>query len=220
MSLTTDVLSFVLLAGLLTIIPGLDTAQVLRAAVVQGKKHAFATAFGINTGTLLWGAGAAVGVSGLLTASASAYAVLRLVGAVYMIWLGYKLLATAVRGGGDHSTAQAEAPEGFGRSEEPEATAWRSWRRGLLTNLLNPKVGAFYVAVLPQFIPAHASHLAVGLLLAFVHDIEGIVWFSAVIFGAHSLRRWMDSRSARRVTDGVIGSVLIGFGIKLGLQAR
>jgi threonine/homoserine/homoserine lactone efflux protein len=89
-----------------------------------------------------------------------------------------------------------------------------------LTNLLNPKIGAFYVAVLPQFIPAHDSHLAVGLLLAFVHDLEGLVWFTAIILGTHSVRTMLRRRSARRAIDGATGATLIGFGVKLGLSAR
>jgi len=96
-------------------------------------------------------------------------------------------------------------------------SAWRSWQRGLLTNVLNPKIGAFYVAVLPQFIPAHTPHLAVGLLLATVHDVEGMLWFTAIIFGAQSVRRWITRRSTRRAIDGTTGAVLVGFGLKLGL---
>ncbi len=71
-----------------------------------------------------------------------------------------------------------------------------------------------------QFIPVHAPHLAVGLLLALVHDGESIVWFSGVIFGARSLRHWVDRRSARRLIDGITAAVLFGFGIGLGLRAR
>lgn len=89
-----------------------------------------------------------------------------------------------------------------------------------MTNLLNPKIGAFYVAVLPQFIPAHASHLAVGLLLAFVHDLEGIVWLTAIILGTHSVRAIIRRRAAHRAIDGATGAALIGFGLKLGLSSR
>jgi threonine/homoserine/homoserine lactone efflux protein len=211
-SLLTDVASFAAVAGLLTIVPGLDTAMVLRSAVSHGRKHGFATALGVNTGVLIWGAGAAVGVSALLTASVLAYTVLRIAGAIYMIWLGSRLLVRAVRGG-----SAGEAPDSFG-ADAPSVR--RSWTRGVMTNLLNPKIGAFYVAVLPQFIPAHASHLAVGLLLAFVHNAEGILWFSAIIIGTHSARIILDRREVRRAIDGITGSTLIAFGIKLGLSRR
>ena len=204
-----------MVAGLLTltVIPGLDTALVLRAAITQGRRQAFATALGINTGALVWGATAAVGVSALLTASTIAYTVVRIAGAAYMIWLGSKLLWSAVRD-----------RDGIATSEPTDtavpASTWCAWRRGLLTNLLNPKMGAFYVAVLPQFIPAGASHLAVGLLLALVHDAEGLLWFAGMIFGARWARRLLARRSAKRAIDGVTGTVLVGFGLRLGLSTR
>jgi threonine/homoserine/homoserine lactone efflux protein len=212
MSSASDVTSFAVVAGLLTIIPGLDTAMVLRSSVAHGRKHGFATALGVSTGTLVWGAGAAVGVSALLTASTDAYTAVRIAGAIYMVWLGSRLLLRALRGDTHDlslGTAQAASP-----------SLPRSWSRGLMTNLLNPKIGAFYVAVLPQFIPAHASHLAVGLLLAFVHDLEGIAWFTAIILGTHSIRRLIGSRRGRRAIDGATGATLLGFGLKLGLSSR
>ncbi|HEU0315730.1 MAG TPA: LysE family transporter, partial [Solirubrobacteraceae bacterium] len=95
MSWATALLSFAVVAGLLTIIPGLDTALVLRAALSQSRLHAFATAAGVSTGALIWGAGAAMGVSALLTASTAAYTAVRIVGAGYLLWLGGRLLWAA-----------------------------------------------------------------------------------------------------------------------------
>lgn len=209
----TSVASFAAVAGLVTIIPGLDTAMVLRSTVSHGRRHGFATALGVNTGALVWGAGAAVGISALLEASIVAYTALRVAGAVYMIWLGSRLLLNAVRDRREavpHADAPTAAPRGV----------LRSWSRGLMTNLLNPKIGAFYLAVLPQFIPAHTSHLAVGLLLAFVHDLEGITWFTAIILGTHSVRTVLARRSAARAIDGITGATLIGFGVRLGLSSK
>jgi threonine/homoserine/homoserine lactone efflux protein len=211
-SLGAAVLSFAILAALITIIPGLDTAMVLRAAIAHGRKQAFATALGINTGALIWGAGAAVGVSALLAASTVAYMSLRTAGAIYMIWLGARLLRDGLR---RNEVASAV----MHRHATPSGTL-RSWLTGLMTNLLNPKIGAFYVAVIPQFIPAHASPLAVGLLLAFVHDLEGIAWFTAIILGSHSIRTILNRPSARRAADGITGATLIGFGLKLGLSPK
>ncbi len=171
-----------------------------------------ATALGVNSGALIWGAGAAVGVSALLTASTVAYTVVRIAGAGYMVILGSRLGWRALRHR-EHEPA-VEAPAGS------SSGLARSWSRGLTTNLLNPKIGAFYVAILPQFIPPHASHLAVGLLLALVHDLEGLAWFTAIILGTHSIRVVLDRRKARRAIDGVTGATLIGFGIKLGLSAK
>ena len=211
MSLPAALLSFAVIAGLVTIIPGLDTALVLRTAIAQGTAPAFATALGITTGTLIWGATAAIGVSALLTASSVAFTAVRIAGALYMVWLGSRLLRASLHRGGGDGIAEETVAIGGG--------ALRSWGRGLLTNVLNPKVGAFYVAMLPQFIPAHTPHLAVGLLLALVHDVEGIAWFTAIILGAQSIRAALHRRSVRRATDGITGATLIGFGVKLGLSS-
>ncbi|GIG59388.1 lysine transporter LysE [Longispora fulva] len=198
----TSLASFALVAGLLTLMPGLDTALVLRTAVAQGRAAAFATALGINVGALIWGAAAAVGVSALLAASQLAYTVLRFVGAGYLVWLGVGMLRR--RGTPDLTP--------------PAPNVRRAWVRGLTTNLLNPKIGAFYVAMLPQFIPAESSHLAMGLLLALVHDLEGMAWFTVLICGAHAVRGWLGRRAVRRALDRVTGAALIGFGAKLALM--
>jgi threonine/homoserine/homoserine lactone efflux protein len=105
-------------------------------------------------------------------------------------------------------------------SDEPGTRrALRGWRRGLFTNLLNPKVGAFYLAMLPQFIPPHTPHLAVGVLLASVHVLEAMVWFTGLITGAQALRGFLARRGAQRAVDGVTGGVLVGFGVTLGVSA-
>jgi threonine/homoserine/homoserine lactone efflux protein len=208
--LTHAVLSFALLGALLTITPGLDTALVLRAAVTMGRGPAFATALGVGAGALTWGVAAAVGVSALLTASQVGYTVLRVAGAAYMIYLGVRMVWGAFRKKTDATSPTAPIVPTF----------WSTFGRGLLTNLLNPKVGAFYLAVLPQFIPAGESPLLVGALLALVHDLEGLLWFTAIILGAGALRGHLARRKVRAAVDGGTGAVLLGFGLKLGLASR
>jgi threonine/homoserine/homoserine lactone efflux protein len=203
-------------AGLVTIIPGLDTALVVRTAVAQGRRQGFAVALGINTGCLIWGAAAAVGISALLVASRLAYDLLRFAGAAYLIWLGAVMLWRTWRRratDGDDPTGQPLTPAAPG-------SVLRSWSRGVATNVLNPKIGAFYVAILPQFIPAHAPHLLMGLALAGVHDVEGIAWFTILIGAAHLARRFLASDRARKIMDRVTGTVLIGFGLRLALSSR
>jgi threonine/homoserine/homoserine lactone efflux protein len=204
------VLSFALVAGLLTLIPGLDTALVLRAAISQGRRPAFATALGISCGALVWGAAAAAGVSALLVASRIGYDALRIAGAVYLVVLGARLLLAAYRAGPADPTGLPSAPH-------PERLLL-SWRRGFTTNLLNPKVGAFYVAVLPQFIPEHTWHLGFGVLLALVHDLEGMVWFTILIYFATRLRTVLATRAVRRGVDATTGVVMVGFGVGLALD--
>ncbi len=222
MSDLSDAASFAVVAGLLTIIPGIDTALVVRTTVTQGRRRGFAVAFGIMTGVLIWGAAAAVGVSALLVASRLAYDAVRVAGAVYLVWLGTTMLwrsrrhrETTPADLAGHSAAGGEAAV-----PRPAEGAFRSWLRGTTTNLLNPKIGVFYVAILPQFIPAHAPHLLMGLGLAAIHDAEGIIWFTALISAVHLARRFLDSDRARKVMDRITGTVLIGFGLKLALSSR
>jgi len=213
-TVTSALVSFAAVAALLTIVPGLDTAYVLRTAIVGGRRAAFAAAFGIGTGSLAWGAAAALGVSALLTASTVAYTALRVAGALYLGWLGVALIRSTLARPRPAAGTEAEAP---GRGEHG---AWRAWRRGVLTSLLNPKVGAFYVAVIPQFLPEHVPHLVMGLALALVHNAEGMLWFTVLILGAHAVRGWLRRPVVGRVIDRVTGTALIGFGVKLAASPK
>jgi threonine/homoserine/homoserine lactone efflux protein len=210
MTFGSAVLSFALVAGLVTIIPGLDTALVLRVAVVEGRRFAYATALGVCSGALVWGAAAAAGISVLLTASTVAYTAMRIVGAVYLVYLGATMLRDALR-----------KPSVVASDSVPASGSWwRAYRRGMTTNLLNPKVGVFYVAMLPQFLPADTPALPMGVLLAFIHDVEAMLWFALLIGGVGLARRWLTGggRAAvriRRWTDAVAGAVLVALGLRL-----
>jgi len=209
-TLGTAVATFALVALALTLTPGLDSALVLRSALTKGRREAAATGAGIIAGLFVWGAAAAVGVSALLTASHLAYEGLRFVGAAYLVWFGVRLLVRALR-------PDTHAPEA---DAVVQGSAWRAARQGLATNLLNPKVGVFYVALLPQFIPPHDNPLAVGLLLAGEHGLITVVWFAVLIVLASVLGRWLRRSSTVRAIDGVTGSALLGFGLELALSDR
>jgi len=212
-TIPSALVSFALVAGLVTITPGLDTALVLRSALTKGRASAYATALGVCTGCLVWGVAAAVGVSAVLTASETAYTVLRLVGAAYLIWLGVRWLVAGFRR--DRAAAAVAADD-----NPSHLTKWASWRQGLGVNILNPKIGAFYVALLPQFIPTDVSPVLMGALLAVVHSIEGILWFTLIIAGAHAMRAWLRRSRVQRGLNGITGATLIGFGVALALPGR
>lgn len=199
-------MSFALVAALVTITPGLDTALVLRSALNRGRTFAVATAGGISLGLLVWAVATASGVAALLTASEAAYNGLRVAGALYMSVLGIRLLLDALRRRSVHVDPPIAARH---------ATHWAAFRSGLFTNLLNPKVGAFYVALLPQFVPEDGAAVVAGIVLGLVHSLEGAVWFGAIILGADAARRHLTRRSTQRWIEGLTGSVLIGFGVKL-----
>ncbi|MFD2092421.1 LysE family translocator [Blastococcus deserti] len=210
MTLGSAVATFAVVAAVLTLTPGLDTALVLRAVLTRGRREALATAAGIVAGLLVWGAAAAVGVSALLTASRFAFDVLRYAGAVYLMAYGVRLVVAALR--------RRPAP-GDPAPAVPGA-GWRAARAGLFTNLLNPKVGAFYVALLPQFVPAGSDPLLVGLLLAAVHGALSTVWFLVLTFVAGALGRWLRRPATVRAIDGLTGATLVGFGVRLAVAGR
>jgi threonine/homoserine/homoserine lactone efflux protein len=210
MTLAQALLGFAVVAGIVTIIPGLDTALILRAALTQSRRHAWASAVGINTGALIWGVAAAVGASALLAASEVAFTILKLAGAAYMVFLGIRLIVTSFRKG-VHELPPLERPGGSIRA---------AYIRGLLNNLLNPKVGVFYIAAIPQFLAVGIAPLWMGILLALVHDAESIIWFAALIYGAQALRRWLNSPRVERIIDRVTGSVLIAFGAVVASESQ
>lgn len=203
--MTTALWSFALVVGLLTLTPGLDTALVLRTSALGRRRQAWGVVLGIQTGTLVWGTLTSAGVTALLTASQVAYEVLRWGGAAYLVWMGVGMLRSR---GGEAAVEEEPAEGGFGYG----------WRRGTLTNLLNPKVGVFYVAVLPQFIPAGAPHFAAGVALTCVHVVEGVLWSTVLVGFARALRGWLRRPAARRLMDRVTGAVVVGFGVKLALS--
>lgn len=209
MTVGQALLLFAIVAGLLTLVPGIDTALVVRSVLTRGRAYAFGTALGILSGALLWGAAAAVGASALLAASALAYRLLTLAGAVYLVYLGVALLVRSFRRGPDEPAA-----------DPPPASLTRAYLTGLGTNLLNPKVGAFYVATIPQFIPHGTIPVLMGLGLAAVHAVLTLVWFTVLILGGGAASRLLRSARAVRIIDRATGAVLIAFGIRLVLDPR
>jgi threonine/homoserine/homoserine lactone efflux protein len=203
------IVSFAVIVGLLTLTPGLDTALILRTSLLVSRRSAWAVVLGIQVGTLLWGLLTAAGLSALLAASHFAYEVLRWAGVAYLIWIGGQMLWHSRKGHADEAAVPGK-PGSDG--------LWSAFRRGLVTNLLNPKVGAFYVAVLPQFIPDGVPPAAMGVLLAGVHVCEGLLWSAVLIGLAGLVRGWLRRPSVKRGLDRLTGIIVIGFGLRLASQ--
>ena len=196
-------IAFVLAAGLLTVTPGIDTALVLRTAGVEGARKAALAGLGIALGCLAWGVFVALGLGLLLQASELAYTILRWAGAAYLVWLGIKLIRSRREG-----LIEAEA-------EKTDGGAWL--RRGLLTNLLNPKVGIFYVSFLPQFIPAGADVQSTTILLAAIHAGLGLAWFGALILATRPIAAALRRPGTVRLLDRLTGGLFLMFGARLAL---
>ncbi len=136
---------------------------------------------------------------------------LRIAGAIYLVWMGIGMVREALR----RTDAISAAPE-----QDSGQRLLGAWARGLGTNLLNPKVGVFYMAMLPQFLPAEGSHVLMGIAMALVHNAEGMLWFAVIICAAGWAKTWLSRASVRRAMDSLTGTVLVGFGVKLAVASN
>lgn len=203
MNVLFPLLGFTAACTIFTLTPGVDTAMVLRSAATGGPKRGIAAAAGICLGLLMWGFGAASGLSLLLAASRTGFMVVKFCGAAYLLWLGINMWRHKPK-------AVAEAPN-------EAASTLAAFRRGFTSNMLNPKVGVFYITFLPQFIPAHAFVPAFSLLLTCINLGLEMLWFGALIALTVPLARTLARPAVKRAMDRVTGATLIGFGLRLGL---
>lgn len=219
-------LAFTGVALLLTITPGLDMALVLRSALTQGRAHAAVTGLGICTGSLLWGLAAAVGIAALIAASDLAYTALKVVGAAYLIWLGVSLIRPTLGRSPREPDPVTDMLELIPEDPDEQAALRasvkvrperlsRGFMRGFTTNMLNPKVGVFYLAMIPQFMAVGVPAWLMGLSLAGIHVAMTLVFFALLISAAHAFRRLLAGPRAAAWIDRVTGTALLVFGVVL-----
>ncbi len=171
---------------------------VLRTGVQTGRRAAYAAAIGICTGCLVWATASALGITAILAASQVAYSILRWAGAAYLCYLGVRMLLSSKV----DSPITTDAPRS-------------AFRFGLTTNLANPKVGVFYLSVLPQFLPRAVNPFAGSMLLAGVHAAEGMVWFAVLITAINRARNLLARPRVKQWLERVTGAVLVALGIRL-----
>lgn len=197
--MTAAVLAFLVAGAALVLLPGPDSLLVLRSVVLRGRVTAVRTCAGILTGLLVWVAAAALGLAALLRASETAYAALRLAGAAYLLYLGVRAL---------RPRPGAEPVRGL---------VGTGFCAGVTTNLLNPKVGVFFVTILPGFVPRGAPVAATSLLFGALYVLETAVYFAALLLLVDRITTLWQRPRFRRVLDRVTGGVLVVFGVRLAL---
>ncbi len=197
--------AFTLAAVLIVLLPGPDTLVVLRNLLRGGRGTAVRTVFGVLSGLSVWVITAALGLSAVLRASNDAYLALRVAGAVYLLWLGISSL---------RSRGQA-APE---RPARRRSLVGQGYSAGLATDLLNPKVGVFFVTFLPGFVPAGYSVGWMSVLLGAIFVALTGLYFAVFVLASARITHWMSTSHIRRRMDRLTGLVLIGFGVKLATE--
>jgi threonine/homoserine/homoserine lactone efflux protein len=205
-SVLTSLVTFVAAASLLTITPGLDTALILRTAAGGSPRRAALAGLGIATGCFLWAAAVAVGLGALLAASQVAYTVLRWIGAGYLLWVGYRMLRYPRRT--------------FLTADHTGEAHGAAYVTGALTNLLNPKVGVFYVSFLPQFVPPNVPVAPYMLLLGAIHALLGLIWFACLITATRPISAFLRRPVIVQTCDRLTGGVFVAFGVGLALESR
>jgi threonine/homoserine/homoserine lactone efflux protein len=211
--MTAVLLAFALTATLLILAPGPDSMLVMRNTLRGGQRAGWITACGTMSGLAVWAVAAALGLSELLRVSHVGYDILRLAGAAYLIWLG----VTSLRSRRGAAAGGAGEPAGWPAGP---ARGWRVFLNGLLSNLFNPKIGVFFVAFLPGFIPARASAAAFSLVLGLWFIVETGAWLAALTWMVARGVGWLRGSAAQRWAERVTGVVLIGFGLRLAAETR
>lgn len=161
---------------------------------------------------MTWGLIVSIGLGALLLASQVAYKCIRIAGAGYLIFMGCEMLLRSMRGKG------YDAGPALPSSSTSRTQSW--FLRGMMTNIFNPKVGAFYVTFFPQFIPAHVNVTLFSMMLAAIHAGEAVVWFTALSIATRGLAQVLAKPRVKRGLDAITGALLLGFGGLLLLERR
>jgi threonine/homoserine/homoserine lactone efflux protein len=204
----TASVTFALAAALIVLLPGPDTLVVLRNLIRGGRRTAALTVVGVLSGLIVWVAAAAFGLAAVLHASEDAYTSLRIAGACYLLWLGVQTLRTRSR------------PQPPLVDDQSPRRRWlgSGYSAGLATDLLNPKVGVFFVTFLPGFVPTGEPVGLASLTFGAIFVAETALYFALLLFLAGRITRWMRDPSIRRRLDWATGTVLIGFGVRLAVE--
>ncbi|WP_317204524.1 LysE family translocator [Janthinobacterium sp.] len=201
-----DLPLFILSGLLLNILPGPDSLLIMARSATQGWRAGSAAALGVGSGTMVHVLAAAAGLSALLATSATAFGVVKWVGAAYIVYVGIALLRSKRT-----SRAAPVAP--------PPLPYRTIYLQGFLTNVLNPKVAIFFLAFVPQFISADAPNKPLALIaLGLVFNLNGMLWCHALaVFTAFASARVQLKPRASAWLGRATGGLFIWLGVKLAL---
>jgi threonine/homoserine/homoserine lactone efflux protein len=196
---------YLLACVVLVLTPGPDMAFVLGQTLSGGARRGWAATIGVFTGATVHILAAAAGVAALVAANPLLFTGLRVIGALYLLYLGFHAIRAAFRGAG-----------GLGEAGAPTASLFAAWRQGFLTNLLNPKVGLFFLAFVPLFVdPTRSAPWVQMLILGPLLPAISIPFFAVLIAGAARIAGRLRASSAGRWLDGAAGTLFVGLGVRM-----
>ncbi|MCM3693144.1 LysE family translocator [Neobacillus niacini] len=199
---------FVIMCILLILLPGPDTAIATKNTLTVGRTGGFRTMFGTCCALLIHTLAAVVGLSAIIVKSALLFSVFKYFGAVYLVFLGIKTLWALKQ----NKTAPAEM------AAESKYDNKSCFKQGFLTNLLNPKVAVFFLTFLPQFVDSGSNSFIPFLIMGITYTLLTALWFLFYIYLLNQIRTFMKKPKTQMLMEGITGTVLIGFGIKLALE--
>ncbi len=188
------------------VIPGPDMALVARNVFRHGRAAGYATSLGICTGILGWAIAAALGIATILATSSVAFTILKFAGAAYLIYLGISTLRS-------RDDVKLDRPDGA-----PTLPARQAWLQGLLSSLLNPKLGVFFLTLLPQFIAPGDPAALRALQLALVFDLIGLAWLLIYSAMLAAIGDALGRSGPRRFIRWVSGTVLVALGLRVAFE--
>jgi len=205
-----DLWLFVISGIALNLIPGPDSLYIIGRSASQGFRAGSSAALGIGAGTLVHILAAAFGLSAILATSATAFTVVKIIGCIYLFYIGFSMLLNK---GSDNTT---ESPN------QQNTSLSKIFYQGFLTNALNPKVALFFLAFVPQFISHDAPSKALAFIfLGLVFNINGMIWCHLLAWSSSSLSvKIKHNKLITNVLNKLAGCLFIGFGIKLALSKQ
>jgi threonine/homoserine/homoserine lactone efflux protein len=199
---------FLAFAVVLVLVPGPDFAVVTKNTLAGGRRRGRWTALGVSSSNLVQGTAAALGLSALIVKVQPLFEAIKWAGVAYLVYLGAQAIRSAIRG-------QYPPPDDARPSTKAQNVA--GWRQGFISNITNPKVLVFYLAVLPQFLTPDGG-LGWLLVLAWSHAVISLAYLLVLVTGLHRARRLLTRRKVRRGLDATTGAVLLGFSARLATE--
>lgn len=211
--LTGPLLAFLGISALVIVTPGPDTAITIRNTLLGGRAGGLATAMGVATGQAIWALATSAGLAALLVASEPLFLMVKYVGAAYLIWLGLQSLRAAFRRQEEPGVAAAAA-------RMPLLGPRKAYGQGIVSDLGNPKMAAFFTSLLPQFAPAGAGDFAALAALGLLFSLMTLLWLAGYALAIARIGNTLRRPRIRRTLEAVTGAALIGLGLRLASEER